>query len=185
MSALSKLRKSLKEQTSVCIVESGRDGSYYRGIVTHISSVFVALHQIENLEFNGTVILALKDFNDVRDGTFSKVTDRILEQNREIKKQRPAAWLNDCETWQDLFLNLKRRRIWPSLEVVKKKDCWFLIGPILDVEEKGSYIHNFSGDGKWQKEPDPITYKYLHQVMFGDRYSKHFNRYMRTKGLPD
>lgn len=180
MDILPKLRKSLRDGTSVCISIPRPEAGYYRGIVTHITDRYVAFQKIDDFEFDGTLVVSLKHISKVQAGSFSKATDRVIGHNKEIKNFRPPAWLKSCQTWEDLFLQLKSRNMWPSAEVVQKQDLWFLIGPILKVEEPGSYIQHYRGEGRWQKKPDPIAYKNLRLVMFGDRYSRSFNSYMKS-----
>jgi hypothetical protein len=180
MDALRKLRKSLRDGTSVCISISKPEACYYRGIVAHLTKRYVALQQIDDFQFNGTVVIALNHIAKVQAESYSRATDRVMEHIGELKKFRPPAWPKTCETWEDLFSQLRRRNIWPSAEVVQKQDVWFLIGPIVNAEEEGSYIQHFGGEGRWLKRPDPIAYKYLRLVIFGDRYSRNFNRYMKS-----
>ena len=174
------LRKSLKKQYCLRLETSHPDKYSYDGIVSHIRPDYIVIHNECNFEFDGLVVIRRKSITKCSDRTYD-THNKVLLHSGQLGKLKTPTWLDDCSTFQDIFAQLKRRRIWPAVEMVEKKDSWFLIGPITHVEEKGSDIRCYDGQGKWE-DVYPINYRYLHNITFGDSYSKHFNNYMRSKG---
>ena len=182
MDLLTQLRKSLKQKQCVRFRTSHPEQDYYDGIVTHVRPDYIVLCQEDDFEFDGVVVLNRKAITACDDQYYGKVFNAVLRNTGQLAALKAPAWLDDCRTFEDVFTQLKRRRIWPAVKIVHKKDGWFFIGQITHVEENGSVIRHYDGNGKWEDDDAPFGYQNLHCIHFGDRYTKHFNSYMRKTG---
>jgi hypothetical protein len=180
MNLVPKFRKSLRQKYCVRFRTNHPDQSDYDGIVTHIRPDYIVVREEYDFELEGIVVFSRKAVVACEERRCGKTFNEVLRHTGQMKDLKIPAWLDECCTFQDILGQLKKRRIWPAVEIVQKKDTWFLVGPITHVEENGSLIRGYSADGKWGRDY-PINYRYLHCIRFGDRYTRHFNRYMRDK----
>lgn len=156
------------------------DGDSYDGVVTHVKHKFVMLREERDFEFDGHVVLPKRFIKGVRDGKVERCSNEILRDNAQLKKLRPARWLDSCATLPQVFAALKSRDIWPGVEIVygKKKSAFYL-GPITESTDEGFSITCYDAAGRWEGGYE-LSYREVFRVEFDSRYCKHFNAYMRA-----
>jgi hypothetical protein len=57
---------------------------------------------------------------------------------------------------------------------------YFYIGPIVKGNDRQVVIQDYNAEGNWGKEW-VLEYKEILRIGFFDRYSKHFNKFMKNK----
>jgi len=185
MSRAHKYEKSLAEKWCMRFKTAHPDGDNYDGIITHIKRDFIVLREEDDFEVDGLIGLPKRFVKGVRDGKYDRCVNEILRENTELKKLRPARWLNSCETFPRVFAGLKRRDIWPGVETVDgEKKAAFYLGPITEVTDDGFSIAGYDAAGKWEGIYD-LSYSEVFRVEFDSRYCKHFNAYMRARWITD
>lgn len=173
-------KKSFSKKWLVRFKTYHPSGDYYDGIVLKETKSFIVLASEQDFEFDGIYILAKKYIRGYRDGKFEKCTNKIIRFNGQIKKIKLPTWLNQCNKIGDVFSGLKRRNIWPFVEILfnKNNESAFYIGPIIGGNDKGFGIHGYNSIGEWKNEY-VLNYEEILRIGFNDRYSKNFNRFIK------
>ncbi len=180
MNPLPKLKKSLREKIAVKFLLSQTEEDYCFGVVVRVAPEFVALRAIDDFECNGIVVYRISEVAEfINDGQI-RCANRILKANGQLEKLRPPGWLDKCDTMEDVFQQLKKRCILPSIEVKEGNDDWFFIGKITHVEPEGIIVHHYDAHGVWY-DPVPVALQYVTRMEFDSRYLKHFGNYMKSK----
>lgn len=154
----------------------------YDGIVVKNEDNFIIIARFDNFEFNGITILTKRFISGYRNGDFENCANKIIRLNGHFKKVKIPAWLNDCEILEDVFKNLKKRKVWPGVEILfdNAKDSAFYIGPILGGNSQGFWLHCYDAAGEWEKEYF-LSFKEVLKVDITDKYCDHFNKFMKSK----
>lgn len=182
MSLASEYSKSLEGRWHIRLRTIHPDGDNLDGVVTGIKRRFIVLREEKDFEFDGVVVLPKKVIRGYRDGRFEQCANRIIRANGEVKKARGPGWLEKCESLQDVLRGLKRRDIWPAVEILSgdksRKESAFYLGPITEVSSKSFVLRCYDAAGQWEKEYD-LCVSEIFKVEFDSAYCTHFNRYMR------
>ncbi|MCA1614200.1 MAG: hypothetical protein LC800_08665 [Acidobacteria bacterium] len=181
MSRARKYEKSLAEKWCMRFKTTHPDGDNYDGIVTHVKRDFIVLREEDDFELDGLIVLPKRFIKGVRDGKYDRCCNEILRENSELKKLRPARWLDSCVTLPQVFAALKRRDIWPAVEIMSgEKNAGFYIGPISEVADADFSIACYDAVGNWEGIYE-LSYREVFRVEIESRYCKHFNAYMRAR----
>ena len=182
------LTKSLRRKSVIRLMTSHLNGDAIDGIVLHQTADYVVFALEMDFEFNGIAFLSKKFVRGIRDSKYEKCYNKIVRFNKSIDKVRIPDWVKDCLCLEDVLKQLKRKSIWPGVEMVfskknTKNNSAFYIGPIQDVNSNEFQIYSYDADGSWEK-----CYK-LHideifKIGFYDRYSTHFNKFVQTFCMP-
>lgn len=183
MNILPKLKKSLRDKIAIQFAVPQKDDPDFVGVVVRLTSEFVALREINNFETVGIQIFRLDAIGEFLENGNRRCANQVLKANGQLEKLRPPKWLDKCETMHDVFLQLQKRDIWPSIEVKDGEDEWYLLGTITHVEEAGINIRHYDAHGKWEK-PTPVSLQYITSIQFDGPYEKHFGNYMKMKSRP-
>lgn len=175
-------KKSFTKKWLVRLKTKHPDGDAYDGIVLKETKSFVVLALEKDFEFYSICILAKKYIRSFRDGKFEKCFNKILRFNGQIRKLKLPRWLSRCEEIENVFRAMKRRNIWPIVEILfnKNKRSDFYIGSIVGGNDKEVGIRSYNAAGDWEKEY-VLNYNEILRIEFNDKYSKHFNNFMKTK----
>ncbi len=184
MSLKKKINKSLKNKWRVRFETSHPDKDAYDGVVIYDTSDFVALHEEENFEFDGVVIISKAFIQKIRDNKYDKCCNEIIRQNGELEKIASPDWIEDCGSIKQIINSLKDKDIWAGIEIVferkKKIKSSFYLGPITHIGEKFFRLKCYDADGKWEKEYE-LLYDEIFRIEFDSNYCNHFNKYMKLK----
>lgn len=160
------------------------DKDNYDGIVTHIHNRFIVLREERDIVFDGVVILPKKVIKGCRDNKIEKCYNQVLRHSGNIKNATAPKWLDHCTTLKDVLTTLKKKNIWPAIEIIfqekRKKETDFYIGMISRIEKETFWIYDYSASGKWQGEWG-IGYDEIFKIEFDDTYSRTFNEYMKGR----
>lgn len=176
-------KKSLRKKWYIKINTKHPDGDAYCGIVLTETRTFVVIAEYSEIEYDGIAVIPKKYIKSVRDGKNEKCLNEILRFNGQIKKAKAPKWLMSCETVQSIIAELMKRDIWPSVEMISEdgKNSAMYLGAIVGHDNEtlfGQYA--YSSDGKWEKEYI-LPFSGIFKIDLNDRYTKHFNKYMRSK----
>ena len=178
-------KKSLKKKWLVRLKTKHSDGrGVYDGVVLKETKDFVVLCANYDFEWNGIVILAKKFISGFRDGKFEKTFNAVLNHNGQISKVSLPKWIVKCETFEDVFKNCLKRKVWPCVEILfkeRKLKSDFFVGRVINGNENQVFFQGYGATGKWEKEC-VIEFKEVFMVGFNDSHSSHFNAFMRAKG---
>lgn len=182
MRLIDKYRKSLDEKWCLRFKTRNPDGDNYDGIVTQIKSGFIVLREEEDFDFDGSIIFPKKSIKGYRDGEVDRCCNEILRENGAIRKCRSPRWLNSCKTLPEVIKELKRRDIWPGVEIIfnSHSESAFYIGPITRTAEDCFYLRCYDAAGKWEKEYN-LRYDEIFRIELDSKYCKRFNDYMRRR----
>jgi hypothetical protein len=182
MSIAEKYRKSLDEKWCLRFKTRHPDGDIYDGIVTQIKSGFIVLREEEDFDFDGIIILPKKYVKGYRDGEYDQCCNEILRESGVLRKARSPSWLDAYETLPEVIRKLKRRDIWPGVEIVFNGDSEtaFYIGPITRTADDYFYLRCYDAAGKWEKEYK-LTYDEIFRFEIDSKYCNKFNAYMRRR----
>lgn len=175
-------KKSLNKKWLVRFITKHPDGDCYDGIVLKEAKDFIVIASENDFEFDGILILSKKFIKGFRDGKFEKCFNEIIRFNSQIKKIKLPTWLNKCQHIKNIFQEIKNHNIWPLVEIVfnKGKKSDFYIGLILGGNEKEVGVRGYNAMGKWEKEY-VLDYNEILRISFNDKYSKHFNNFMKSR----
>jgi hypothetical protein len=181
MSVSKKIKKSFAESWCMKFKTRHPEGDSYDGIVVHLTNEFVALQTLDDFEFDGVNVFWKSALKGFRDNKFDICMNGILHNNGQLRRLRIPLWLKKCETFSDLILTLKKREIWPAIEVIGEDDSGCLyIGPITAIEKANFSVECYDAAGKWDGVAK-FGFNEVFRLEFGTRYTKHFNNYMKRK----
>lgn len=105
--------------------------------------------------------------------------DLCVKINRENKLlesiEKPDI---DLSSWKKLFKSLKKLNCFIIIE--NEYLDMFYIGSIEKAKKNSVVFHPFDADGVWFDSVE-VPYKKITHVVFGDRYSKGFEEYFRSR----
>ena len=157
------------------------EGDAYDGIVISNLKTHIILRQFKDFEAGGILILPKKYIKGYCDGDSEKCSNSIIEENGQKNNIDVPQWVTSCVNIREVIRELKKHEIWPSVETISNegKDTVLYIGAILECLEKEFFLHCYDGSGKWEKEY-LLDYGNITVIRFGDKYTMHFNKYMKN-----
>ena len=182
-SKITKLKKLAKQNRTVRLLTRHIDGDKYDGVILSCKSNLVIIQNENDFEFDGIDVFPLKHIKGLRLGSLERQWDRIISQNKQIKKINRFHWVAKIDTLQEMIQECQRRKIWPIVETQSHGSAALHIGPITQSDNKCFHMFCYDATGKWEKNYQ-LFYKEIVRIEMFDKYSKHFNRYMMKK-LPD
>ncbi len=182
MTIAQKYQKSKDECLSLRLKTSRPDGDAYDGFVVEIKRRFIVLETVNDLEIDGIMVFPKRFIKGYRDGKFEKCNNQILRDNNQIERLQSPSWLAQCNSIRDVLEELKRRDIWPAVEIVFNdgEDSGFYLGPVVLIDKDIFELINFSADGEWDQVYE-IEYGEVFRIEFNSKYCNHFNAFMRAK----
>ncbi len=183
MSLAKKYAKSYRKKWSLRLKTTNPDGDNFDGVVTQIERGFIAMREATDFEFDGIVILPKRVIKGYRDNDREACFNRILAHNGQIKHARSPKWLKKCPTISDVLHALKKRDIWPAVEIVSgpkgKKKSFLYVGPVTKVRANTVDLICHDAAGKWEAEYE-LRIASIFKIEFDSKYCNHFNAYMRS-----
>ena len=182
MSLAAKYNKSLEKHWCMRFKTIHPDGDSFDGVVTHNRRRFIALGQEIDFQFDGMVVLPKGVIKGYRDDKYEQCCNRIIRTNGSLKRFKPPPWIEKCDTIREVVAQIQMRKIWPCVEILirKGKDTALYLGPIVELRDIGFVLKCYDAAGVWEK-PYELEFNEIFMLKFGDRYSNHFNRYMRSR----
>ena len=181
---LGKIKKSKEKKWSILFRTKHPEGDRFRGVVTEIKRSFIVLREEYELDFDGIIIAPKKYLKGCRDTKHEAISNRILRYTGAIKKAKSPKWLNNCDNLPDVILQIKKRDIWPIIEIIFDFEgetiSDFYLGRIVEIKNEGFMMQPYDSTGNWD-ELYYIEYKEIFKIQFEDQYSTIFNDYMRNK----
>ena len=175
-----KLNKSLEDKCCIRIETNHVDEDEYNGIVIHLTNKMVVLYVVDNFEVDGVIAIPRNRIKGIRSSKFEKCEDIILRNNGEIKKIKKIKWLSNVTDMKELLGNIKKRKIWPIVEIEHKENVYSLyIGPLKSLRNRKFDIHCYDATGEWEEEYS-LSYLDIFKVEFDSKYAHHFNNYMKS-----
>ncbi len=184
MTIAQKYQKSMDGCLSLRLKTRHPDGDVYDGIVIEIKRRFIVLQTVSDFEIDGIMVFPKRFIKGYRDGKFEKCWDQVLRDNNQIERLQSPSWLAQCNSIRDVLEELKRRDIWPAVEIVSNdgEDSWFYLGPIVLIDKDIFELLGYSADGEWEPiEVYEIEYDEVFRIEFNSKYCNHFNAFMRAK----
>ncbi len=174
--------KSLKKKWVIRLKTRHPDGDHYDGVVLKETQTFVVLAQMDELEFDGVTILAKRFIKGFRDNRFESCYNKIIRFNGAINKLKIPGWVDRCESLKEVIKECQKRQVWPGIEALSAngKDSAFYVGPVVEMHDESFKIFCYDADATWEKDYS-ISYKQIFKVCFHDRYTTHFNKFMKAK----
>jgi len=174
-----KLMKSLKEKKKIRLRTTHPDGDNYDGVVLHKTKEIIIFQEEYSFEFDGIHIFPLSFIKSIRDDKHDKCANDILKENGQFKKISKVNLFTKCVSIADCLNIIKKRNIWPAIEIVKGKASSLYVGPILEIDDTAVIIKCYDAAGKWEKN---YTLKLVNivRIEIKSKYLKHFNNYMKN-----
>jgi len=182
MKITDKLRESLDRRWCVRLKTRHPDGDRIDGVVIRLTKTLVMLHEVDDFEFDGFVVMPKRFVAGVRDGKLEVCGNAILRENGALQSCRSPGWLETCDTLFDVFAAMRRRDVWPIVETIAKsgKRTEFHIGPITAIHDEHFHLHGYDAMGEWEGH-SKLHFEDVFKVQFESRYCEHFNAYMRKR----
>ena len=182
MSLAQKYRKSMDERWCLRFKTVLPDGDTYDGIVTHNKRQFVVLREERDFGFDGVILLPKKIIKGYRDNKYEKCCNAIIRDNGSVNKVKVPRWLNSCDDFTDVLAQLKRRDIWPGIEILfnEGSETAFYLGPITRMDEDMFYLKGYDAAGDWEKVYE-LDYDDICRIEFDSKYCNSFNAHMQSK----
>jgi hypothetical protein len=182
MSIAGKYRKSLDEKWCLRFKTRHPDGDSYDGVVTQIKRDFIVLREAIDFDFDGIIILPKKFIKGYRDGRYEQCYNEILRENGILRKTYSPKWLIACETLPEVMEELRKRDIWPGVEIIFNGDSEtaFYLGPVTSATDDYFYLKSYDAAGKWEKEYK-LAYDEIFMIELDSSYCNRFNTHMRKR----
>lgn len=172
------LIKSKNNHWAIRLKSSFPDKDNFDGIVLHYTPDIIVINEIGDFEFNGIVVLNRNKIVGVRDDAFEECENEIIRDNGSIKELSKLKWIKNISSFQDLLNVIKKKGIWPGVEMASKKSNAFYLGPVTSVGQKDFSLYCYDAEGKWEKEYG-LEYKGIGKVEFKSKYTENFNNFMK------
>ena len=174
--------KSQKRSWLIRLRTKHPDADNFDAIVLANHKKHILLAVEDSFEFGSLVALPKKWITSCRDGKYEKCQNQIIRTNNQLGKFKSPDWLIEASSVEIILIQMQKRNIWPVIEtidqIVGPEASSLYIGPILEVTKHGVVIDFYDAAGKWEKAYSlPLTD--IFKIEFKDRYSKHFNSYMK------
>jgi len=173
------LKKYIEKQFQVKIERTilGRPEDLF-GFILEMSSDFLLIQLVNDFVFDGYAIIRKFDYDNIRHNKYDKTSKMIL-QEEGVFGQLGIEQKIDLESWRAALLDLKKYDLHVIVESEKKKSTGFHIGPVINVSQKKLEIHNYDATGKFDGGTRKIKLDYITSIIFGDRYSTTFRKYLK------
>lgn len=183
MNLSKKYSKSKYHRWTLRFLTIDPDGNNVNGVVTDIKLRFIVLRELRGLDFDGVVILPKRVLKGYRDSKLEKCFNQIIRQNGNIKKAQSPRWLKRCNSLIDVIWQLRKRDIWPIVEILLdiegKTESDFYLGQIMEIKRDAFWMRPYDASGNWEDEYW-IELSEILKIEFYDQYSTSFNQYMRS-----
>lgn len=157
------------------------DEAHINGFILDYSEDFILVQAEEDFRLTGYSIIHKDKFDSIQfdeiDNTVKKILKKegILDAEYGIKKKI------DLTDWKSIFKNLKKLNFHVIVECEDKDEPVFIIGPIVEIEDKTVSIHNYDATGVFDKKATKVKYKDITIVKFDERYANVFSKYLTSK----
>jgi hypothetical protein len=187
MSLAEKYQLSLNEKRVIRFKPRHPNKEAIDGVVLSIKKTFVVLYSVYDLQFWSIVVLPKKWIRGYRDGEYEDGYNEVIQRLGLNRNLTVPEWLLECETLTDVLRAMKRRDIWPVVEILYGKEdktaSALYIGPIMDVGDASFSIYCYDATAKWEKVYE-LDIAEIFRIETGDSYSRYFNEYMRKYKTP-
>jgi hypothetical protein len=177
------LKRSLDKKWCVRFNTRHPEKDVYDGVVIHNGTSIVVIREFRDLAAEGIIGLPKRVLSGIRDGAFELCENEILRRSGEIRSAKPIKWLDEVNTVEELLQGLSKRKIWPAIEQVKRRDPALYVGPIFHMEKDACDIYSYDAAGAWE-DINRIEFKNIFKIEFHSKYLNDFNEYMRAVEKP-
>jgi len=183
MKLLKKLNKSLKKKLSIRINLFHPKNDYKDCIVLKVEQKYIIVADFKDFLFYGISIIPKSNIKSIRDNKYEKCENKIIRNNKEIKKAKLPKYLKNFSNITKTMKILKKLAIWPSIESInpnKNNSSAYFIGPITKIKKNSLKIYCYDAKGKWENIYK-IKYSNISNITVTGKYEKSFNTYMKNK----
>ena len=175
------IKHHMKSRSLVSLTRDEFEVNNHQGFIIDYDSKWIVLQHIHDFYLNGFVILRRSDLTSISSKETDQFHKSLLKADGILKKvnfqfQLPIGGL------ADLLANLPEERI-VILEDETKED-FFLIGPILGVQNDIVSLRFFSGSGEWDNEPAEIAIDDITSASFSTNYTLAYERHFQRQSSP-
>ncbi|WP_316805039.1 hypothetical protein [Pedobacter nototheniae] len=172
-----------KTQKNYCKITRQVDQKSKRlshGYIVDYSYNFVLIIETHDFKFEGYSVFPISSIVKIRFNEYDQYFDYIMEAERQ-KELIKIDYSIDLSDWKSIFKTVKKTKLICTIEQEGRKKPLFLIGPIEEVKNKKTLIHNFDPLGFLDKEATEIRFKDISIIKFDDPYGNTFAKYLRNK----
>lgn len=157
---------------------------FYDGVVLHFNDEIVIFHDFYEMDFDGIRILPRRFIKKVRLGKTQKTFQKVMVMNDGLKALSQKRWIKRIDTLKTALKILKRKRIWPCLDVIDEdQNTAFFLGPLTKVKKSSFKIFAYDAKGRWEKDYTLDIGEIFGLNLFS-HYGSKFNRYMEKFNPP-
>jgi hypothetical protein len=191
MSSSSKTRGTIdrhlnasKRERSIVRIEPFHAGSNrIDGIVLVNRESFVALQVIEDFEDDGAAVIPKGTVESVRRGPFERCATAVYQKTPTRREAKRFKWLTTLRTLPDVVRYLQAHDLWPAVKIADEDETIVYVGKVTKLSDASFAMWCYDAAGEWEREYE-VEYDEVIKVEIDSRYLRHFNRYMKRKGLP-
>lgn len=169
-----------KEYVQVYRTFFGRDYNL-SGFVLNMSKDFLLIQVAQDHMTDGYAIIRQDDYDSMRCSPYEKTYKKILKSEGILDANYGLDRYIDLAAWNTILTDLKKYDFHIVLENTTKENLDFFVGSIEKVTKNTVSIHNYDATGKLDKKPTKIKYDTIKTIIFGDRYSTIFRKYIKPR----
>lgn len=151
-----------------------------RGYILAYSANFVLIQETGDFTLDGYIVLPVSQIQKIRYNKNDKYYHKIMVAEGEVEKSGISYSVN-LSTWQKIFDSIKQRQLNVIVECEQSDINSFNIGPIIKTTKKKVYIQYFDATGFFEGKPTVIDFEKITKVVFDDRYTNIFSKYLRHR----
>lgn len=178
------LLKATEARQEVVIKRDKIDSAALYGIPLILDHNMVLIQYVYDYEFDGYMILRIKDITSVRSGELERFSEYILKQEG-LYDQIKMPMLTTLHNWKTILEEIKIQYNNILVESEDIEDGEIYIGKIQGLNNYSLEILCFDAMGRWNKEAVTIPYKKITAVRLEDRYTTVISKYVQQPVLND
>jgi hypothetical protein len=149
------------------------------GFLLAISRNFLLLQIDNEFMLDGYAIIPKNKFDSFRCNKYDKTFKKIHKKEGNLDVLYGIDHDISLNTWQSIFIDLKKADHHVSVECEDNVDPDFIIGPIKKIHKDKVGIQYYDPTGQLDVQPTSVLYNEITIVKFGDRYTTTFRKYLR------
>ena len=177
-----RIQKHINKQDFVKVYIEDKEGiplTHYEGVIFGQSESLLLMSSFYDFTYDGCVILRKRDIYEIKHTENERFFKGILEKEgifRDMMKKRKQIKI-ELSSLQDSFKNLQKSGIPVIIEGKYSKNERFIIGPIIEMNDKKVKIRYFNARGEYDFKPVSIRFKEVTIVQLDSPYANLFYKY--------
>ncbi len=149
------------------------DPNALSGVVVAESDDLILIQYLDDFDFDGYRIFRKRDVTTPLPRDSNTYFAQLMKKEGLWRSPTKAARSIPLDGWKTALNSLKGKFV--IIENERQGD--FLIGPILECDDRAVTIHHFNASGEWQ-DIERVLYRSITLVQFDNRYINVFAKHL-------